>query len=95
MLLKHKTIFQIIISRQRSYTCSNFSTSVTGSLQIKGLVSAQVLVAKFQYILNNYNENELYDLKEDTLNNIYGDIDNSNKFQKSCCNHSSLTTTYF
>ena len=45
-------------------------------------VSAQVLVAKFQYILNNYNENELYDLKEDTLNNIYGNIDNSNQFQK-------------
>ena len=44
-------------------------------------VSAQVLVAKFQYILNNYNENELYDLKEDTLNNIYEDIDNSNQFQ--------------
>ena len=44
-------------------------------------VSAQVLVAKFQYILNNYNENELYDLKEDTLNNIYEDIDNSNQLQ--------------
>lgn len=33
-------------------------------------VSAQVLVDKFQYILNNYNENELYNLKENTLNNI-------------------------
>ena len=44
-------------------------------------VSAQVLVDKFQYILNNYNENELYDLKENTLNNIYEDIDNSNQFQ--------------
>lgn len=44
-------------------------------------VSAQVLVDKFQYILNNYNENELYNLKENTLNNIYEDIDNSNQFQ--------------
>lgn len=44
-------------------------------------VSAQVLVDKFQYILNNYNENELYDLKENTLNNIYEDIDNSNQFK--------------
>ena len=44
-------------------------------------VSAQVLVDKFQYILNNYNENELYDLKENTLNNIYEDIYNSNQFQ--------------
>ena len=44
-------------------------------------VPAQVLVNKFQYILNNYNENELYDLKENTLNNIYEDIDNSNQFQ--------------
>ena len=44
-------------------------------------VSAQVLIAKFQYILNNYNENELYNLEEDTVNNIYEDIDNSNQFQ--------------
>ena len=44
-------------------------------------VSAQVLVDKFQYILNNYNENELYDLKENTLNNIYEDIYNSNQSQ--------------
>lgn len=45
-------------------------------------VFAQVLVNKFQYILNNYNGNELYDLKENTLNNIYEDIDNSNQYQK-------------
>lgn len=45
-------------------------------------VFAQVLVNKFQYILNNYNGNKLYDLKENTLNNIYEDIDNSNQYQK-------------
>lgn len=45
------------------------------------LETGQVLVDKFQYILNNYNENELYDLKENTLNNIYEDIDNSNQYQ--------------
>lgn len=45
-------------------------------------VSAQVLMAKFQYILTNYNENEIYEMKDETLNNIYEDIDNSNQFQK-------------
>lgn len=40
-------------------------------------ISAQVLVAKFQYILTNYNENEIYEMKNDTLNNIYEDIDNT------------------
>lgn len=44
-------------------------------------VSAQVLVAKFQYILNNYNENEIYEMEDKTLNTIYEDIDNSNQFQ--------------
>lgn len=34
-------------------------------------VSAQVLMAKFQFILNNYNENEIYKMKDETLNNIY------------------------
>ncbi len=35
----------------------------------------------FQYILTNYNENEIYEMKEDTLNNIYEDIDKTNQFQ--------------
>lgn len=34
-------------------------------------VSAQVLMAKFQFILTNYNENEIYEMKDETLNNIY------------------------
>lgn len=34
-------------------------------------VSAQVLMAKFQFILTNYNENEIYKMKDETLNNIY------------------------
>ena len=45
-------------------------------------VSAQVLMAKFQYILTNYNENEIYEMKEDTLNNIYEDIDKTNQFKE-------------
>lgn len=45
-------------------------------------VSAQVLMAKFQFILTNYNENEIYEMKEDTLNNIYEDIDKTNQFQE-------------
>ena len=44
-------------------------------------VSAQVLMAKFQYILNTYNEKEIYEMKDDTLNNIYEDINNVNQFQ--------------
>lgn len=44
-------------------------------------VSAQVLVAKFQYILTNYNENEIYEMENQTLNNIYEDIDNSSQFK--------------
>ena len=34
-------------------------------------VSAQVLMTKFQFILTNYNENEIYEMKDETLNNIY------------------------
>lgn len=34
-------------------------------------ISAQVLMAKFQFILTNYNENEIYEMKDETLNNIY------------------------
>ncbi len=45
-------------------------------------VSAQVLMAKFQFILTNYNENEIYEMKEDTLNNIYEDMDRTNQFQE-------------
>lgn len=44
-------------------------------------VSAQVLMAKFQHILNNYNEKEIYEMQDETLNNIYEDIDNSNQFR--------------
>lgn len=34
-------------------------------------VSAQVLMAKFQFILTNYNEDEIYEMQNQTLNNIY------------------------
>ncbi len=44
-------------------------------------VSAQVLMAKFQFILTNYNENEIYEMENQTLNNIYEDIDKTNQFQ--------------
>lgn len=44
-------------------------------------VSAQVLVAKFQYILTKYNENEIYEMENQTLNNLYENIDNSNQFK--------------
>lgn len=37
---------------------------------------------KFQFILTNYNENEIYEMKEDTLNNIYEDMDKTNQFQE-------------
>ena len=40
-------------------------------------VSAQVLMAKFQFILTNYNENEIYEMKDKDLNNLYENIDNS------------------
>ena len=39
-----------------------------------------MLMAKFQFILTNYNENEIYEMKEDTLNNIYEDMDKTNQF---------------
>lgn len=38
-------------------------------------VSAQVLVDKFQYILTNYNENEIYEIENQTLNNLYENIE--------------------
>ena len=41
-------------------------------------VSAQVLVAKFQYILTNYNENEIYKMENQTLNNLYEDMESLN-----------------
>ena len=44
-------------------------------------VSAQVLMAKFQFILTNYNENEIYEMKNEALNNIYENIDNSSQFK--------------
>ena len=44
-------------------------------------ISAQVLIAKFQYILANYNENELYEMKDESLNNLYEDINESAEFQ--------------
>ena len=45
-------------------------------------VSAQVLMAKFQFILTNYNENEIYEMQNETLNNIYEDMDKTNQFQE-------------
>jgi len=44
-------------------------------------ISAQVLVAKFQYILTNYNENEIYEMENQTLNNLYEDIESLNKIK--------------
>lgn len=44
-------------------------------------VSAQVLVAKFQYILTNYNENEIYEMKNQTLNNLYEDMESLNQIK--------------
>ena len=44
-------------------------------------ISAQVLMAKFQFILNNYNENEIYNMGSQELENLYEDIDNSSKFK--------------
>ena len=41
-------------------------------------VSAQVLIAKFQYILTNYNENEIYKMENQTLNNLYEDMESLN-----------------
>ena len=45
-------------------------------------ISAQVLVAKFQYILTNYNENQIYEMKNETLNIIYEDIGKPNKLKE-------------
>ena len=44
-------------------------------------VSAQVLVAKFQYILTNYNENKIYEMENQTLNNLYEDIESLNQIK--------------
>ena len=44
-------------------------------------VSAQVLIAKFQYILTNYNENEIYKMENQTLNNLYEDIESLNQIK--------------
>jgi len=44
-------------------------------------ISAQVLIAKFQYVLASYNEKELYEVKDERLNNFYEDIDESTQFQ--------------
>lgn len=44
-------------------------------------VSAQVLVAKFQYILTNYNENEIYEMENQTLNNLYEDMESLNQIK--------------
>ena len=44
-------------------------------------VSAQVLVAKFQYILTNYNEKEIYEMENQTLNNLYEDIESLNQIK--------------
>lgn len=44
-------------------------------------VSTQVLVAKFQYILTNYNENEIYEMKNQDLNNIYEDMESLNQIK--------------
>ena len=44
-------------------------------------VSAQVLVAKFQYILTNYNENKIYEMENQDLNNIYEDMESLNQIK--------------
>ena len=44
-------------------------------------VSTQVLVAKFQYILTNYNENEIYEMKNQDLNNVYEDMESLNQIK--------------
>lgn len=45
-------------------------------------VSAHVLIAKFQYILTNYKENEIYEMENQTLNNLYEDIEQTNQFRE-------------
>ena len=32
---------------------------------------SSIWIAKFQYILTKYNENEIYEMENQTLNNIY------------------------
>ncbi len=44
-------------------------------------VSTQVLVAKFQYILTNYNENKIYEMENQDLNNIYEDMESLNQIK--------------
>lgn len=45
-------------------------------------ISAQVLIAKFQDILNNYTENEIYKMGNQELNNLYEDIELTNPFRE-------------
>lgn len=45
-------------------------------------ISAQVLIAKFQDIINNYNENEIYKMGNQELNNLYEDIELTNPFRE-------------
>lgn len=45
-------------------------------------ISAQVLIAKFQDILNNYKENEIYAMGNQELNNLYEDIELTNQFRE-------------
>jgi len=45
-------------------------------------ISAQVLIAKFQDILNNYKENEIYAMGNQESNNLYEDIGLTNQFRE-------------
>lgn len=38
-------------------------------------------VVKFQYILTNYNENEIYKMENQILNNLYEDIESLNQIK--------------
>lgn len=52
-------------------------------------IFAQVLISKFQYILTNYNEKDIYEMPTNALNNIYEDY----KKEKVVASTPSLTTT--
>lgn len=45
-------------------------------------ISAQVLIAKFQDIINTYNENKIYKMGNQELNNLYEDIELTNPFRE-------------
>lgn len=45
-------------------------------------ISEQVLISKFQDILNNYKENEIYAMGNQELNNLYEDIGLTNQFRE-------------